>query len=98
MSAASVDCSGTSTGGDQRLGFVFQNLNASGMHLGWTCVIRGCYKLERTLGNDIWVRTPSTTFTLGSGDCGMCMCITNLDNRREFAHNVHILYECIGKL
>ena len=81
MSAASVDCSGRSTGGDQSLGFVFQNLNASGIQPGWTCVIRGCYKLELTLlYDDIWVRTPSTTFTLGSGDCGMCMCIINLDN------------------
>ena len=71
MSAASVDCSGRSTGGDQTLGYVFQNLNASGIHLGWTCVIRGCYKVELAQGGDIWVHTPSTTFTIE--DCGMCV-------------------------
>ena len=65
MSAASVDCSGKSTGGDQSLGFVFQNLNASGIQPGWTCVIRGCYKLELPRGDNVWVQTPPRNFTVG---------------------------------
>ena len=68
---ASVNCSGTSTGGNWKVdGFVFQNLNAVGIQPGWTCTFGGCFVLNRAVdGQEVWIHTPSTEFVLGSGDC-----------------------------
>ena len=68
---ASVNCSGISTGGNwKRLGFVFQNLSATGIQPGWTCTISGCFELNvAATGDNEYIRTPSIDFVLRSEDC-----------------------------
>ena len=70
---ASVNCSGTSIGGNWRdQGFVFQNLGAVGIQPGWTCTIGGCFTLDRAVdGEEVWIQTPSTEFVLRSGHCDL---------------------------
>ena len=69
--SASVNCSGTSSGGNWReLGFVFQNLNAAGIQPGWTCSVSGCFEVIYSFsGRDEYIRTPSTDFVLRSESC-----------------------------